>query len=238
MVRDFCGHGIGRHFHEPPNVLHFGRPGEGPKLRPGMFFTVEPMVNAGRPEVKILDDGWTAVTRDRSLSAQYEHMIGVTETGAEIFTLSPAGLDKRTGPKEPEQREFRYGRSTGDLRQGYSVFGWHTQGVGGEAELAVDLVSQILGSGRSSRFFRHVIGPDAAATATTAHYQFDDVVPLTTPIRLKSGTRGYIAGRVWNIRRGVEEYDAMTEAHQVIHGLTANDFEVTGAPRQDLLRAA
>jgi methionyl aminopeptidase len=94
VVRDFCGHGIGRHFHEPPNVLHFGRPGEGPKLRPGMFFTVEPMVNAGRPEVKILDDGWTAVTRDRSLSAQFEHMIGVTETGVEIFTLSPAGLHR------------------------------------------------------------------------------------------------------------------------------------------------
>ena len=71
-----------------------------------------------------------------------------------------------------------------------------------------------------------------------SHYQFDDVVALTTPIRLKSGTRGYIAGRVWNIRRGVEEYDAMTETHQVIHGLTANDFEVTGQPRQDLLRAA
>jgi methionyl aminopeptidase len=94
VVRDFCGHGIGRNFHEAPNVLHFGRPGEGPKLRPGMFFTVEPMVNAGRPEVKILDDGWTAVTRDRSLSAQFEHMIGVTETGVEIFTLSPAGLHR------------------------------------------------------------------------------------------------------------------------------------------------
>jgi len=94
VVRDFCGHGVGRKFHEPPNVLHFGRPGEGPVLRPGMFFTVEPMVNAGRPEVKILDDGWTAVTRDRSLSAQFEHMVGVTETGCEIFTLSPAGLDK------------------------------------------------------------------------------------------------------------------------------------------------
>ena len=79
VVRDFCGHGIGRRFHEPPNVLHFGRPGEGPVLRPGMFFTIEPMVNAGRPEVKVLDDGWTAVTRDRSLSAQFEHMIGVTE---------------------------------------------------------------------------------------------------------------------------------------------------------------
>ena len=94
MVRDFCGHGIGRRFHEPPNVLHFGRPGEGPVLQPGMFFTIEPMVNAGRPEVKVLDDGWTAVTRDRSLSAQFEHMIGVTETGCEIFTLSPAGLHK------------------------------------------------------------------------------------------------------------------------------------------------
>ena len=94
VVRDFCGHGIGRHFHEPPNVLHFGRPGEGPKLKPGMFFTVEPMVNAGRPEVKILDDGWTAVTRDRSLSAQFEHMVAVTETGVEIFTLSPKGMHK------------------------------------------------------------------------------------------------------------------------------------------------
>ncbi len=94
VVRDFCGHGIGRRFHEAPNVLHFGRPGEGPALRPGMVFTVEPMVNAGRPEVKVLDDGWTAVTRDRSLSAQFEHMIGVTENGCEIFTLSPAGYTK------------------------------------------------------------------------------------------------------------------------------------------------
>jgi len=94
VVRDFCGHGIGRNFHESPNVLHFGRPGEGLVLRPGMFFTVEPMVNAGRPDVKILDDGWTAVTRDRSLSAQFEHMIGVTEEGCEIFTLSPAGYTK------------------------------------------------------------------------------------------------------------------------------------------------
>uniref|UniRef100_A0A8J4H8V7 Methionine aminopeptidase n=1 Tax=Acidicaldus sp. TaxID=1872105 RepID=A0A8J4H8V7_9PROT len=92
VVRDFCGHGIGRRFHEPPNILHFGRPGEGLALRPGMVFTIEPMVNAGRPEVKILDDGWTAVTRDRGLSAQFEHMLGVTETGYEIFTLSPVGL--------------------------------------------------------------------------------------------------------------------------------------------------
>ena len=94
VVRDFCGHGIGRHFHEPPNILHFGRPGEGPKLKPGMFFTVEPMVNAGRPEVKILDDGWTAVTRDRSLSAQFGHMVAVTDNGVEIFTLSPKGMHK------------------------------------------------------------------------------------------------------------------------------------------------
>ena len=94
VVRDFCGHGIGRTFHAPPNILHFGRPSEGTVLRAGMFFTIEPMVNAGRPEVKVLDDGWTAVTRDRSLSAQFEHMIGVTETGCEVFTYSPAGLDK------------------------------------------------------------------------------------------------------------------------------------------------
>ena len=94
VVRDFCGHGIGRRFHEAPNVLHFGRVGEGVVLRPGMFFTVEPMVNAGRPEVKVLDDGWTAVTRDRSLSAQFEHMVGVTEDGVEVFTHSPAGLIK------------------------------------------------------------------------------------------------------------------------------------------------
>ncbi|MFA7439685.1 MAG: type I methionyl aminopeptidase [Sphingomonadaceae bacterium] len=94
VVRDFCGHGIGRVFHAAPNVVHYGRPGEGMELRPGMFFTIEPMINIGRPDAKILGDGWTAVTRDRSLSAQFEHMIGITETGAEIFTLSPAGLDR------------------------------------------------------------------------------------------------------------------------------------------------
>jgi methionyl aminopeptidase len=94
VVRDFCGHGLGRRFHEPPNILHFGRPGEGLSLRPGMIFTVEPMVNAGRPEVKVLDDGWTAVTRDRSLSAQFEHTVGVTASGVEVFTFSPAGLHK------------------------------------------------------------------------------------------------------------------------------------------------
>jgi methionyl aminopeptidase len=98
VVRDFCGHGIGRRFHEAPNVLHFGRAGDGPVLKPGMFFTIEPMVNAGRPEVKVLDDGWTAVTRDRSLSAQFEHMIGVTEDGVEVFTYSPAGIDKPPYP--------------------------------------------------------------------------------------------------------------------------------------------
>lgn len=92
VVRDFCGHGLGRTFHAPPNVLHFGRSGKGAVLEEGMFFTIEPMVNLGRPETKILADDWTAVTRDKSLSAQFEHSIGVTATGAEIFTLSPKGL--------------------------------------------------------------------------------------------------------------------------------------------------
>ena len=92
VVRDFCGHGLGRQFHSAPNVLHYGKPGRGPVLEPGMFFTIEPMINLGRPETKILSDEWTAVTKDRSLSAQYEHSIGVTEDGCEIFTLSPAGL--------------------------------------------------------------------------------------------------------------------------------------------------
>ena len=94
VVRDFCGHGLGRLFHDSPEVVHAGRPGTGPELRPGMFFTVEPMINIGRPDCKILEDGWTAVTRDRSLSAQFEHSIGITDTGCEIFTKSPAGLDK------------------------------------------------------------------------------------------------------------------------------------------------
>jgi methionyl aminopeptidase len=92
VVRDFCGHGLGRVFHAPPNVLHYGRPGTGAVLEEGMFFTIEPMVNLGRPETKVLADDWTAVTRDKSLSAQFEHSVGVTATGAEIFTLSPAGL--------------------------------------------------------------------------------------------------------------------------------------------------
>ena len=92
VVRDFCGHGVGQLFHDAPNILHYGSPGDGVVLRPGMIFTVEPMINLGRPQVKILADGWTAVTRDRSLSAQFEHSVGVTETGCEIFTLSPKGL--------------------------------------------------------------------------------------------------------------------------------------------------
>ena len=93
VVRDFCGHGLGRVFHDSPEVVHVGRPGTGPELRPGMFFTIEPMINIGRPDVKLLEDGWTAVTRDRSLSAQFEHSVGITEDGCEIFTKSPAGLD-------------------------------------------------------------------------------------------------------------------------------------------------
>jgi methionyl aminopeptidase len=94
VVRDFCGHGVGRVFHDAPEVVHVGRPGTGPELKPGMIFTIEPMINIGRPDVKMLDDGWTAVTRDRSLSAQFEHSIGITETGCRIFTKSPAGLDR------------------------------------------------------------------------------------------------------------------------------------------------
>ncbi|KAA0970736.1 type I methionyl aminopeptidase [Aureimonas fodinaquatilis] len=93
VVRDFCGHGVGKIFHDAPNILHYGRRGEGAELRPGMIFTIEPMINLGRPHVKVLSDGWTAVTRDRSLTAQYEHTVGVTETGCEVFTFSPGGLD-------------------------------------------------------------------------------------------------------------------------------------------------
>jgi methionyl aminopeptidase len=92
VVRDFCGHGIGRIFHDSPNVLHYGRRGEGATLKPGMFFTVEPMVNLGKPHVKVLSDGWTAVTRDKSLSSQCEHTCGVTDDGVELFSASPAGL--------------------------------------------------------------------------------------------------------------------------------------------------
>ncbi|HWB46836.1 MAG TPA: type I methionyl aminopeptidase [Hyphomicrobiaceae bacterium] len=92
VVRDFCGHGLGRVFHDRPNILHYGEPGDGPVMEPGMLFTIEPMINLGKPHVKILPDGWTAVTRDRELSAQFEHTVGVTETGCEVFTISPRGL--------------------------------------------------------------------------------------------------------------------------------------------------
>ncbi|MGR3341947.1 MAG: type I methionyl aminopeptidase, partial [Paracoccaceae bacterium] len=96
VVRDFCGHGLGRVFHAPPNVLHYGRAGTGATLEEGMLFTIEPMVNLGRPETKVLADDWTAVTRDKSLSAQFEHSVGVTADGVEIFTLSPNGTFERT----------------------------------------------------------------------------------------------------------------------------------------------
>ncbi len=101
VVEIFCGHGIGQVFHDEPNVLHYGRSGEGLRLKKGMFFTIEPMINVGKPDVEIRDDGWTAVTRDRSLSAQFEHTIGVTNDGYEVFTLSPRGLDRPSldGPK-------------------------------------------------------------------------------------------------------------------------------------------
>lgn len=92
VVRDFCGHGLGRVFHDRPNILHYGEESEGVIMRPGMFFTIEPMINLGKAAVKVLPDGWTAVTRDRELSAQFEHTVGVTETGCEVFTYSPAGL--------------------------------------------------------------------------------------------------------------------------------------------------
>ena len=100
VVRDFCGHGLGRVFHAPPNVLHYGRAGTGPVLEEGMFFTIEPMVNLGRPETKVLADDWTAVTRDRSLSAQFEHSVGVTAGGFEIFTLSPSNRFHPTYPTD------------------------------------------------------------------------------------------------------------------------------------------
>nr|WP_137676302.1 type I methionyl aminopeptidase [Parerythrobacter lutipelagi] len=94
VVREFCGHGLGRLFHDAPEVVHAAKAGTGPELKPGMFFTIEPMINLGKPWVKLLSDGWTAVTRDKSLSAQFEHSIGITETGNEIFTGSPKGWHK------------------------------------------------------------------------------------------------------------------------------------------------
>jgi methionyl aminopeptidase len=93
VVREYCGHGLGKVFHDAPNVLHYGKPGTGVELKPGMFFTIEPMINAGKADTHLLADGWTVITRDRSLSAQFEHSIGVTETGYEIFTASPAGFN-------------------------------------------------------------------------------------------------------------------------------------------------
>ncbi|WP_113260668.1 type I methionyl aminopeptidase [Agrobacterium cavarae] len=94
VVTDFCGHGVGRLFHDTPNILHYGKESDGPEIREGMIFTIEPMINLGKPHVKVLSDGWTAVTRDRSLSAQYEHAVGVTATGCEVFTLSPGSFDR------------------------------------------------------------------------------------------------------------------------------------------------
>ncbi|QUS54662.1 type I methionyl aminopeptidase [Pseudovibrio brasiliensis] len=99
VVRDFCGHGVGKLFHDMPNILHYGQKGTGIKLMPGMIFTIEPMVNLGRPDVRVLKDGWTAETKDKTLSAQFEHSIGITSTGCDIFTTSPAGL---FNPMEPE----------------------------------------------------------------------------------------------------------------------------------------
>lgn len=94
VVREFCGHGVGRLFHDAPEVVHAAKAGTGPELKPGMFFTIEPMINIGKPWAKMLSDGWTAVTRDKSLSAQFEHSLAITETGNEIFTTSPKGLHK------------------------------------------------------------------------------------------------------------------------------------------------
>ena len=94
VVRDFCGHGIGDNFHEPPNVLHYGKKNTGAELRPGMTFTIEPMINSGKYDVKILDDGWTAVSKDKSLSAQFEHTVGIKDNGYEIFTESVNGYVK------------------------------------------------------------------------------------------------------------------------------------------------
>ena len=94
VVRDFCGHGIGKVFHKEPNILHYGKEGVGPKLKPGMIFTIEPMINEGNYYTKMLNDGWTAVSKDKKLSAQFEHTIGITDSGYEIFTLSKQGLDQ------------------------------------------------------------------------------------------------------------------------------------------------
>ena len=94
VVRDFCGHGIGTTFHEPPNILHYGNKNTGIEIKSGMTFTIEPMINAGKFATKVLNDGWTAVTKDKSLSAQFEHTVGITENGYEIFTESVKGYSK------------------------------------------------------------------------------------------------------------------------------------------------
>ena len=94
VVKDFCGHGISTIFHEPPNILHYGEKNTGIEIKPGMTFTIEPMINAGKYDIKVLDDGWTAVTKDKSLSAQFEHTVGITENGYEIFTESVKGYTK------------------------------------------------------------------------------------------------------------------------------------------------
>ena len=94
VVRDFCGHGIGEVFHKEPNILHYGKKGIGPKLKPGMIFTIEPMINEGTYQAKMLNDGWTAVSKDKKLSAQFEHTIGMTDAGYEVFTLSKQKLDQ------------------------------------------------------------------------------------------------------------------------------------------------
>src|SRR3546814_5345672 len=113
--------GLGRVFHDAPDVVHIGKPGTGPELRPGMFFTVEPMINLGKPDVKILEDGWTAVTRDRSLSAQFEHSIGITETGCEIFTLQ--GDERARGGDRPDARsEENTSELQSLMRISYAVF--------------------------------------------------------------------------------------------------------------------
>ena len=93
VVRDFCGHGIGKNFHEQPNILHYGKSGTGDKIKTGMIFTVEPMINEGKYETNLLKDGWTAVTKDKTLSAQFEHTVGIKDDGYEIFTSSKNGLD-------------------------------------------------------------------------------------------------------------------------------------------------
>ena len=121
VVRDFCGHGLGRVFHDRPNILHYGEPGDGVVLEPGMLFTIEPMINLGKPHVKILPDGWTAVTRDRELSAQFEHTVGVTETGCEVFTISPGGLHRP--PYQRLTETSRGGAMSGGLKDRGTVPG-------------------------------------------------------------------------------------------------------------------